>query len=224
MFKINPGPMYSAGLSIQSRSLSTGNRNAKKSSRNTGNLITINCSTDMAALNRNRTQSMVLYSLNPRSVRNKTADVLDYVCDCKADLFAFTETWLKNDDDAVRAEICPNGYTFIGHNQIGRRGGGTGLMFRDSLDVKKVDGKEFESFEFSEWLITGNSSNVRLVIIYRPPYSDDHPVTVTTFCAEFARYMESALLTKERLVIVGDLNIYVYDKVDSDALNFLDVL
>ena len=44
-------------------------------------------------------------------------------------------------------------------------------MFRDSLDVKKVDGNsEFESFEFSEWLITGNSSNVRLVIIYRPPY------------------------------------------------------
>lgn len=133
-------------------------------------------------------------------------------------------------DDAVRAEIFPNGYTFIGHNRIGRRGCGTGLMFRDSLGVKKVDRKfEFESFEFSEWLITGNSSNVRLVIIYRPPYSDDHPVTVTTFRAEFAMYMESALLTKARLVIVGDLiylilNIYVHDKVNSDALNFLDVL
>lgn len=133
-------------------------------------------------------------------------------------------------DDAVRAEIFPNGYTFTGHNRIGRRGCGTGLMFRDSLGVKKVDGKfEFESFEFSEWLITGNSSNVRLVIIYRPPYSDDHPVTVTTFRAEFAMYMESALLTKARLVIVGDLiylilNIYVHDKVNSDALNFLDVL
>ena len=97
-------------------------------------------------------------------------------------------------------------------------------MFRDSLGVKKVDEREFESFEFSEWLITGSSSNVRLAIIYRPPYSDDHPVTVTTFCAEFARYMESTLLTKERLVIVGDLNIYVDDKVNSDALNFLHVL
>ncbi|PFX18016.1 hypothetical protein AWC38_SpisGene17650 [Stylophora pistillata] len=123
VFKINPGPMYNAGL-----------------------------------------------------MGNKTADVLDYVCDCKADLFAFTETWLKDDDDAERAEICPNGYTFIGHNRIGRLG------------------------------------------------DDDHPVTVTTFCAEFARYMESALLTKERLVIVGDLNIYVDDKVNSEALSFLDVL
>lgn len=57
----------------------------------------------------------------------------------------------------MRAEICPNGYTFIGHNRIGRGGGATGLMFRDSLVVKKVDGREFESFEFSEWLITGKS-------------------------------------------------------------------
>ena len=224
VFKINPGPMYNAGLRIQSRSLTTGNRNIKKSSRNTGNLMKINSSMDVAALNRNRAQSLLLFSLNPRSVRNKTADMFDYVCDCKADLFAFTETWLRDDDDAVRAEICPNGYTFISYNRIGRRRGGTGLMFRDSLGVKKVDGREFESFEFSEWLITGNSSNVRLVIIYRPPYSDDHPVTVTTFCAEFARYMESTLLKKERLVIVGDLNIYFDDKVNSDALNFLDVL
>lgn len=36
--------------------------------------------------------------------------------------------------------------------------------------------------------------------------------------------MESTLLTKERLVIEGDLNIYVHDKVNSDTLNFLDVL
>ena len=84
---------------------------------------------DVAALNRSRAQSLLLCSLNPRSVRNKTADMFEYVCDCKADLFAFTETWLRDDDDAVRAEICRNGYTFIGHNRIGRRGGGTVLMF-----------------------------------------------------------------------------------------------
>ena len=105
MFKINPGPMYNAGLRIQSRSLTTGNRHIKKSSRNTGNLIKINCSMDVAALNRNRAQSLLLCSLNPRSVRNKTADMFDYVCDCKADLFAFTETWLRDDDDAVEMDI-----------------------------------------------------------------------------------------------------------------------
>lgn len=84
--------MYSADLRIQSRSFTTDSRNIKKSSRNTGNLIKINCSTGVTALNRNRAQSLLLCSLNPGSVKNQTADVFDYVCDCKADLFAFTET------------------------------------------------------------------------------------------------------------------------------------
>ena len=224
VFKINPGPNI-ASLGIQSRSFATGKCNTKKSSRNTRNLIKINCSMDASVLNRNRVHSLLLCSLNPRSVRNKTADIYDYVCDCKSDLFAFIESWLRDDDAAVMAEMCPYGYKFIGHNRIGRRGGGTGLMFRDSLGVKKVAGGEFESFEFSEWLITGNfSKKVRLVIIYRPPYSEDHPVTVATFCVEFAKYMESILLSKEPLVIVGDINIHVDDKENSDALNFLDLL
>ena len=40
----------------------------------------------------------------PRSVRNKSAVLLDYLCDCKADLYVITETWLTEEDAAVRAE------------------------------------------------------------------------------------------------------------------------
>ena len=36
--------------------------------------------------------------------------------------------------------------------------------------------------------------------------------------------MESILLSKEPLVIVGDINIHVDDNENSDALNFLDLL
>lgn len=43
--------------------------------------------------------------LNARSVRNKSAVLMDYLCDCKADLYAKTETWLTEDDAAVRAEL-----------------------------------------------------------------------------------------------------------------------
>ncbi|XP_078372669.1 uncharacterized protein LOC144656313 [Oculina patagonica] len=89
-----------------------------------------------------------------------SAYIFDYICDCKADLFAITETWLCPDDAAVRAEVCPDGYNFNDHPRVGRRGGGTGLVYRDSLDVKKVAAGEKESFEFSEWteqlLITGD--------------------------------------------------------------------
>ena len=115
----------------------------------------------------------------------------------------------------------------MGQNRIGRGTGimygGTGIMYRDSLNVKRIDGGEHESFEFSEWMVSGRSTKkLRVVIIYRPPYSEDHPVTVLTFCSEFANYMESILLSKEQLLIVGDMNIQVDDASDADARNFLE--
>ncbi len=48
--------------------------------------------------------------LNIRSLRNKSAIFQDYVHECNADLIAVTETWLKEIDDAVRAEVKPTGY------------------------------------------------------------------------------------------------------------------
>ena len=77
--------------------------------------------------------------------KNKTADLFDYICDCKADFFAITETWLTTDDAAVRAELCPVGYKISG-----RRGGGVALIYRDSLSVRRIDAGGKESFENSE--------------------------------------------------------------------------
>ena len=53
--------------------------------------------------------------LNARSVRNRSAVLLDYLCDCKADLYAMTETRLTEDDAAVRAELNLDGYNFLDH-------------------------------------------------------------------------------------------------------------
>ena len=48
--------------------------------------------------------------MNVRSIKNKSAEFLDYVTSCKADLFALIETWLGKNDDAHRADITPTGY------------------------------------------------------------------------------------------------------------------
>ena len=77
-----------------------------------------------------------------RTVKNRTCDLCDYTCDCKADLVAITETWLTTDDAAVRAELC----------------------YCDSLSVR----------EYSEWTISSPSLNLRLVLLYCPPYPADH--------------------------------------------------
>ena len=198
VFKLNPGPDKSYQIPLRSADAGSCRQGTKRLSRNNDNLIMINCLI-VPSLNGDRNQSLLLCSLNTRSVRNKTADVFDYACDCKAVLFTFTESWLRKGDDAVRAELCPDGYKFMGQNRIGRSGGGTEIMYRDSLNVKRIDGGEHESFEFFEWMVSGRfKKKFRIVIIYRPPYSEDHPVTALTFCSEFANYMESVLLSKEQ--------------------------
>ena len=50
--------------------------------------------------------------------------------------------------------------------RVGRTGGGTGLLYRNDLRVKKVDSGEENSFEFSEWIICSTGHDIRLFIIY----------------------------------------------------------
>lgn len=98
-------------------------------------------------------------------------------------------------------------------------------MFRNSFRVNKINAGEKVSFEFLECIITSSSADkLRVVIIYRPQYSGEHPVTTSTFCTEFSSYMESILLSKESLIITGDINIHVNDRSDANALKFLDIL
>ena len=115
--------------------------------------------------------SLSLCLLNARSVRNKTAMLVDYLCDSKADLYAITETWLTEKDASVRAELHVDGYNLMDHCRDDRRGGGIGLICRDSLRVKKVEAGVKDSFEFTEWTVRTLGHNLRLLVIYRPPYS-----------------------------------------------------
>ena len=88
------------------------------------------------------TSSLTLCTINVRSVKNKIADFTDYVCSCKADLFALTETWLANDDTALKKEITPNGYSLISQFRVNRIGGGTALLSKSTLNVKQVTAAE----------------------------------------------------------------------------------
>ena len=81
-------------------------------------------------------------------------------------------------------------------------------MFQDSFCVKKAEGGKHESFKFSEWIVSSLSDKFRAVIIYCPPCSEGHRVTSNTFCTEIARYMESIILTKEKLTITRDMIRY----------------
>ena len=127
----------------------------------------------LCLINSPSASSLKFCLLNSRSVRNKTGDLVDYILhDCKPDIVAITESWLGQHDDAVRVELCPEGYNLLDHTREKRRGGGTALLFRDSVCVHKIDAENRTSYEFSEWLIHLTSAEkMRVVVVYRPPYS-----------------------------------------------------
>jgi hypothetical protein len=81
----------------------------------------------------------------------------------------------------------------LDHPRLDRRGGGTGLIYRESLSVENIDAGATvqDSYEFSEWIIKSPLHNLRIVVIYRPPYSVDHPVSTSVFFTEFSEYLES---------------------------------
>ena len=152
--------------------------------------------------------------------------IFDYICDHTPAIVTLTEHWLTDLDSSVRAELCPNGYKILDHARSDCRGGGTGIIYHESLNVKKIDAgvSARYSYEFSEWIVKSGWYSIRIAIIYRPPYSERHPVTTNVFLTEFPDYLESLLLCKERLLITGDFNIHVDDCSNPDTQKFLELL
>ena len=131
---------------------------------------------------------------------------------------------MKSGDSAARIAATPSGYRLFDHPRPDRNGGGTGILARDSLVVNQARAGICDTFEYSEWIIVSGSARLRLVVIYRPPYSSNHPRTVGTLVTEFAEFLESVVMTAEPLVLPGDFNIHVNIMTDNNAAQFLDLL
>jgi hypothetical protein len=77
-------------------------------------------------------------------------------------------------------------------------------MFKESLDVKLTDSKENRSFEFSEFNFLVHRRAIKVVAVYRPPYSAADPVSSSVFFDEFSIYLENIVMSAEKLLITGD--------------------
>ena len=82
---------------------------------------------------------------------------------------------------------------------------------------------ERTSFEFSEWLVVSGTYRLRVVVIYRVPYSAEHPLSTNVFFIEFTDYMECVIMFTEKVAILGDFNIHVDVPSDVDARKLQDL-
>ncbi|XP_068684753.1 uncharacterized protein [Montipora foliosa] len=162
---------------------------------------------------------------NVRSARNKTDLIIDHVMGNKIDLCVLTETWLKDEDSVSISSLSPPGYLFHNCPRPSQRiGGGIGLMHRDNLQTSRTDSGEKRSFEYCEWNIMNLSRPLKIIGIYRPPYSEAHPVSANVFFEEFSAYLENIVMYPEVLLISGDFNFHLDSHTDSDADKFSDLL
>ena len=102
-------------------------------------------------------------------------------------------------------------------------GGGTGLLCRSNLTTSLVRSGENKAFDFSGWLIKCPSLAVRLIDVYRPTYSKEHPIAPAIFNEEFGEYLQGVIMSKEPLLITGDFKFQVDDSSDKNAVKFKDL-
>ena len=75
-------------------------------------------------------------------------------------------------------------------------------------------------FEVSEWLLSSGPTRLLIVIVCRPPYSEDHPITAGVFFLEFAEYLESVFMSSDKLLITCDFNFHMDVPTDPNNIHF----
>jgi hypothetical protein len=115
--------------------------------------------------------------INARSVACKPDVISSLLLSADLDVLVIIESWLneRHGDDILHG-LCPDGYAFMQVPKIGRRGGGTSLVYRNTIGANRM-APVFEAtiFEHLSVSLFVNSVCIRLVIIYRPSSTNAGP-------------------------------------------------
>ncbi|XP_068675499.1 uncharacterized protein [Montipora foliosa] len=185
---------------------------------NLNNLISVT-TTNSSKINCRCVQFCVL---NVRSIKNKTMAVKDFVVDQDIDILALTETWLRpgNIDNVEIRTLCPTGYRFLHVPTDHSRGGGVGLLFKDTLQINSHITDTFKIFELMD-IHFRTLQFIRVLLIYRPP---DNSSTML-FLEEFSLLLEQIMAESTgHLLICGDFNVHVDDPCIIYANRFNEIL
>ena len=155
---------------------------------------------------RSLNQQLNFCLFNSRSVRNKILSVKDYTVDHDIDIFALTETWLEpgDSDRLLIEELIPSGYRFLHNPRSIGRGGGVGMLFKNSLRVKQEETIVTDSFEYMQIICNTSTKSFRIIVIYRPPNG-----SFANFCLDFSGLLERLSTFGSLLLITGDFNIHL---------------
>lgn len=175
------------------------------------------------------TRSLTICCLNPRSIKNKTLSLSDFIVTNDYDIVALTETWLGTSvDKKCIGDLVPSGYKFR-HipRPTGKTGGGVALLYKSGMSFRLLSSSkdgEYTHFEHMDCVITTCDTSVRLAVVYRPPSSKQNGFKNSEFFNQWSLFLSDYATHDKEVLIVGDLNFHVDADDDTDAQHFMDTI
>jgi hypothetical protein len=155
-------------------------------------------------------------------VRNKTFELNELIVDRSMDICCISETWLHGDtrDNAIIAELLPEGYKIEHVARQDCRGGGVAILHPVEFTTKRSEPMHFTSFEHLD-LVFQTDPPLRLVTLYRPP---DSQVPFSQFISDMEQFLDSVIMCGGELMILGDFNIHFDDGTAANTRSFNDLI
>ena len=101
------------------------------------------------------------------------------------------------------------------------------VLYKCGLTLKTLDSTRngmFTHFEHMDCTVVSNYVNVRLCILYCPPPSKRSCFKNSVFFDEWGLYLDRLAVITNDVIITGDLNFYLDNVNDADAVRFNGML
>lgn len=150
---------------------------------------------------------------------------MEHLQDQECDICFVQETFLKEADTAKLQEIRDYGWNILSNARKHRSGGGIAFLYRKDITLKiNTKVTKYKSYQVMEAVLNTKSGLIRLVNVYRPPYTKKARFTESMFLEEFEDYLGDLLNKPGMPVIAGDFNIHVERPHDLYPKKFLHLL
>ena len=151
---------------------------------------------------------------------------MEYTTDCDADVILLQETWLNIGDKSIYSQIKNDyGYAAIKKMRAKNRGGGLAILFKPNVKVKQVYLKmEYQTFEYVMSSFRHEENTVKLVNLYRRPYSEQHRCTEKMFLKDFGDFLNEVYSPEEHLILLGDFNLNMSTTAITVIRDFTELL
>jgi hypothetical protein len=155
--------------------------------------------------------------LNPRSINDKETYISELITDNDIDILAITETWCSEKSDVSLGLITPPGYSIL-HTPRPSRGGGVGLIYRNSYDAKLVKIGNYPSLEYQTTVLKFGTDSLNVTCIYLPKGYNG------SISSELNDLFSQLQLLSGRNLILGDFNVHVNNITEPDTIKLNELI